>query len=184
MVSPTIRVTVDATAKGALARIANAIDDYTVARRSAVDAIVRRGLAESMRILGAGGDVETASGGLVEWSRERHPWTKRIRRFVFDDLDHDYEPFLRLTGKLQLRTVAGQTLATQHSLTYRVPEDVDELVRVHQLGLAPLPDRRDSPGHIDRVPARPIVFWSRHMADEVRRDAEAYFRRVASGGVE
>lgn len=155
-------------------------------RRANIEQIVRSGLRDNFVRLSMGGAIETASGGTLAWSTERHPITSAARRRL--GLDAVY-PLLHFTGRLEEGlfggdfTFGGGGSATggfrsgTRQIRYAPGADVAELVRVHQRGLEPLSD--GSPGQdakaraIGRVMPRPMLVWSKGMAEGVVREGRS-----------
>jgi hypothetical protein len=140
-------------------------------RAAALASIMREGVLDNYDRLAWGGAVMAADGTSILWSRRRNAMTIAIRRSrglgaLF--------PILTLTGKLRSGIARGHASTYGSTAYYEVGADVRQLVRVHQLGLAPLPNgRRGGRPAGFNVPERPIVFWSRDMAKQVRVLAEA-----------
>jgi len=145
-------------------------------RFAAISRIMRDGVVHNHEVLSMGGSVPDADGFNISWSRQRSRMTIAIRqRHGLGALF----PILSLTGKLERGLAGGNIASGATSATYSPRSDVFALIRVHQLGLAPLPSRSGQRANFT-MPPRKIIFWSSQMAKQVRTLAEAEVRGGAT----
>lgn len=146
------------------------------------EALMRRGTDSHFRKLAFGGQDASALGGMVSWSRDRHPITMRRRRGQGFPLLDTGRSFLRrgFTDRTVTRAQARgreQVVLTHTSTDPRA----SSLGAVHQKGLPPLFASKQGFPSGFRVPVRQFLYWDRQMAAEAARELRRAFRQAKAG---
>lgn len=181
-----VSITMDSTVvRKRIQAIFDAMANMPMNRRQNIESIIRRGLRDNFDRLSNGWPIQLASGAQLFWDQRRHPITWKIRRELGLD---PILPLLHLTGKLEhglfegTSSAVGGIRSSARVFRYSPGADIAPLIRVHQKGLEPLSDDAATAARaakIGRVVPRPMLIWSKSMADSVKMEWVRYGKELS-----